>query len=102
MEPVISYIATIIFDLSTDQDRLDNVGDGLHGGKNLGEEKDICLTLLTLSLLSNGLASLEDLEATPLELVSGIHKVIICGCYLPSSMVGDPTFVKKYLSSDRA
>ena len=63
------------FYLSPDQDRLEKMGDGLLGGKNLREKKDICLTLLTSSLLSSRLALLEGLEENPLELVSGIHKV---------------------------
>ena len=73
----------------------------MYDGKTLGEKKDIFISLLTLSLLTNGFALLEDLEATPLELVSGIHKVPFNGCYLPSSMVGALTPVKKYLSLDR-
>ena len=62
----------------------------------------VFISLLTLSLLTNGLASLSDLEATPLELVSGIHKIPFCGCYLSSLMVGVLIFVKKYLNLARA
>ena len=70
------------------------------GGKggNIGDKKYVCIYLLTPSLLVNGLESLADLEATPLYLVSGIHAVPFCGCYLPSSMVGVIISVKKYLS----
>ena len=53
------------------------------------------------SLLTNGLTLLVDLEATPLVLVSGIHKVPFNGYYLPPSMVGDLTSVKKYLNLAR-
>ena len=84
VDPAILDLATIVFDLSPDQDRLEKLGGFLHGGKNLGEKNYICLTLLTLSLISNGLASFEDLEATPLDLVSVIHKVPFCGFCLPS------------------
>ena len=69
---------------------------------NLDTKKAKCIYLLASYLLSNGLESLEDLEATPLELVYGIHKVPFCGCYLPSSMVGVLISVKKYLSLDLA
>ena len=46
------------------------------------------LTLLTLSLLHNGIKLMKELEAILSELVSGIHKVTFCGCYLPFSKVG--------------
>ena len=62
----------------------------------------IFISLLTSSLLNNGLASLSDLEATPLELVYGIHKVPFCGFYLPSLMVGVLISVNKYLNLARA
>ena len=62
----------------------------------------IFIPLLTSSLLNNGLALLSDLEATPLELVYGIHKVPFCGCYLPSLMVGVLISVNKYLNLARA
>ena len=68
---------------------------------NLDTKKEKCLYLLTSSLLSNGPELLEDIEATPLELVSGIHKVPFCGCYLPLSMVGFLISVKNYLSLAR-
>ena len=95
-------LSQYIFGPTSDWDRLEKLGDGLAGGKNLGHKKDACLYLLCLSLLANGLASLTDLEATPLELVSSIHKVNFCGCYLPSSMVEVLTSVKKYLRLARA
>ena len=58
---------------------MEKLGDGQDGKeKNLGEKMDVCLSLLTSSLLANSLASLSDLEATPLELVSSIHKVYFC------------------------
>ena len=60
------------------------------------------ISLLTSSLLTNCLASLSYLDATPLELVSGIHKVPFCRCYLPSLIVGFHISVKKYLNLARA
>ena len=93
----------IVFGLSSDQYRLEKLGDGQDGkGKNLGEMKDVCLSLLMSSLLANGLTLLLDIEATPLELVSGIHKVHFCGCYVPSSIARVIISVKKYLSLARA
>ena len=46
-------------------------------------KKTACLYLLTLYLATNGITTLEDLEATPLSLVSGIPKVPLNGRYLP-------------------
>ena len=46
------------------------------------------LTLLTSSLLHNGLELLKDLETTPFKLVSSIYKVPFCGCYLSLSIMG--------------
>ena len=76
------------------------MGGGQYGkGNNLG---GVFISLLTSSLLANGLASLSDIEATPLELVSGIHKVPFCGYYLPTLMVGFLIYVNKYLNLARA
>ena len=41
---------------------------------------DVFISLLMLSLRTDGLASLSDIEATPLDLVSGINNVLFCGC----------------------
>ena len=60
-----------------------------------------CITLLTNVLLQNSLASLEKLEATPLELVYVVHKVPFLGCYLPLSIVGVLISVKNYISLSR-
>ena len=62
---------------------------------------DVFISLLTSSLLTNGLSLLSDSEATTLELVSVINKFPLCGCYLPSMMVGVLISVKKYLNLDR-
>ena len=53
------------------------------------------LTLLTSSLLHNGLELLKDLETTPFKLVSSIYKVPFCGCYLSLSIMGILLFLKK-------
>ena len=42
--------------------------------KKLNEKKHTCPTLLTLSILANGITTLDDLEANPLVLVSDIFK----------------------------
>ena len=79
MEPSVLDISRICFGLSSDQYRLKKLGYGQDGkGKNIGEKKDVCIYLLTSSLLANGLTSLLGLEANPLELVSCIHKVPFC------------------------
>ena len=98
-EPLISDLADLVFDLSSLAYRLENLGDDKdEDGLNIDTKKETCLTLLTLSLLQNGLNYLEDIEATPLELVSGIHKVPFCGCHLTITMVGVLFSMKKYLS----
>ena len=63
---------------------------------DINTKRATCLTLLPLSLISNGLKLLEDLEATPLELVSDIIKVPFCGCYLTLSMVEVLISMKNY------
>ena len=92
-----------IFGVSSDIYRLEKLGDVQDGkGESIREKKYICLSLLLLSLLANGLELLLDLEDNLLELVSVIHKVPFCKCYLPSSMVVVLISVKMYLSLDRA
>ena len=71
------------------------VNDKDKDGLNLDTKRTTCLTLLTLSLLQNSIESLEELEATPLKLVSAIHNVPFHGCYLPLSIVGVLISVKK-------
>ena len=91
------------FGVSSDIYRLEKLGDGEDGkGESIREKKYIFLSLLLLYLLANGLEVLLDFEDNLLELVSVIHKVPFCGCYLPSSMVGFIISVKKYLSLDFA
>ena len=46
-----------------------------YNGKNISQMKQTCISLLTSSLLTNGIAALDGLESTPLVLVSGIFKV---------------------------
>ena len=79
MESAILDLARIFSGLSSDRDMLEKLVDSLAGGKNIGENNDACFTLLTSCLLANGLASLSYIETTPLDLVSGIHKVPFCG-----------------------
>ena len=67
---------------------LDKLGDDKDKyGLDIDTKREKFLTLLTLSLLQNVLESLEYIEATILDLVSSIHKVPFCGCYLPLSVV---------------
>ena len=82
-------LSELVFGLSDLAVRLDKLGDDKDKyGLDLDMKRAKCLTLLTQSLLQNGLKYLEELEATTLDLVSGIHKVTFCGCYLPFSKVG--------------
>ena len=98
-----SELATFIFGLSSQEVRLQKWGKG----PSIDEEifmKNMskCLTLLTKSLLYNGLESLEDLYATPLDLVSGIHKGSAHGGYIPLLMVGALISVNFFLSLSRS
>ena len=61
---------------------------------------DECLTILTESLFYSGLKYLRDLDATALDLVSGIHKKSTHGDYLLILMVGALISVKNFLSLD--
>ena len=59
VEPSISDLDRIVFGLSSDRYRLEKLGDGQdRKGENLGEMKDVCIYLLTSSLLTNGLTLL--------------------------------------------
>ena len=58
-EPLISDIDELVFDLSSSTDMLDNLGDKKDA--DLNTKKAMYLTLLTLSLIQNGLKSLEDI-----------------------------------------
>ena len=49
---------------------------------DIDTKKATCITLIAKSLFQNGLGYMKDLEATPVELVSGIHKATAYGCYL--------------------
>ena len=78
---MVSDLARLVFGLSYSGDRLDKLGSGSDDkGANLETKKDKCLPLLTSSLLSNGMKSLEYLESTPFYFVSVINRVPFCGC----------------------
>ena len=101
-EPLILDLSELVFGLSASEVRLDKLGnDKDKDGLDIDTKKAKCLTLLTQSLLQNGLESLEELEATPSKLVSGVYKIPFLGCYLPLSTVGFLISVKKYLSLAR-
>ena len=68
-------LAYVIFDLSFSKVRLEVMIVGTDHEDKLTEKKATCLSLLKSSLTSNGMTALEDLEATPLSLVSVIPKV---------------------------
>ena len=98
-EPLVLDLAELVFGLSDLAVRLDKLGDDKDKyGLDLDMKRAKCLTLLTQSLLQNGLKYLEELEATTLDLVSGIHKVTFCGFYLPLLMVGVLISAKNYFS----
>ena len=62
------------------------------------KKKHECIVLLTKYLCYNGLESLKDLDLTPLDLVSGVHKGSTHGGYLSLSMIGSLISVKKFLT----
>ena len=74
-KPSVCDLDVVIFGLSSSKGRLETmiVGDGRE--MKLKEKKDACLSLLTSSLITNGMTTIYDLEATPLVLVSGIQKI---------------------------
>ena len=100
-EPSMCELDIVIFGLSFSKDRLEAILAGSDHETKLTDKKDACLSLLTSSLTSNGMTTLEDLEATPLSLVSGIPEVSFNGRYLPPSMVGPLISAKDYLSLRR-
>ena len=81
-------MADVIFGLSFSKDRLEAMLVGIDHEATLTAKKAMCLSLLTSSIATNGMTTLEDLEATPLALVSGIPKLPFNRWYLPLSMVG--------------
>ena len=88
-----------IFGLPSLGDRLKEWSNSPSAYGNLfGTKKYARLTLLTNLLHVNGFKSFEDVDATPLELVSTIHKGFAHGAYLPLSTVGALLYVKKFLS----
>ena len=88
-EHLITDLSNTVFGLSDLSFRWDKLGDDKDKyGLNLDTNRAKCLTFLTQSLLKNGLKLLEELYATPLELVSGIHKVPFYGFCLSPSIVG--------------
>ena len=76
-------MADVIFGLSFSKDRLEAMLVGIDHAATLTEKKAESLSLLTSYLAKNGMTTLEDLEATPLSLVSGIPKVPFNDRYLP-------------------
>ena len=61
-EPLISDLAELVFVLSDSTVRLDKLGDNKYKyGLDLNTKRAKCLTLLTQSLLQNGLEFLEEL-----------------------------------------
>ena len=56
--------------------RLGELGDSLDADVRFDTKKDTCLILLTKFLCVNGIKSLEEVYATPLDLVSGIHNFL--------------------------
>ena len=101
-EPLVLDLAELVFGLSDLAVRLDKLIDNNDEDiLDIDTKRENCLTILSSYLLQNGLELLEELEATPLELVSDIHKFPFIGCYLPLLMVGVLIYVKKYLSLAR-
>ena len=82
-DPSTLDITKLIFGLPASAVRLNKLGDNKDDKKlDIDTRKSTHITLLTKSLLQNCLNSLEELEVTPLKLVSGIHKATAYGCYL--------------------
>ena len=94
-------LAYIIFDISFSGIRLEFLFAGDAHREELKVKKATCLSLLTSSLTSIGMWTLEELEGTPLSLVSLIPKVPFnCRC-LPPSMVAPLVSAREYLGLRR-
>ena len=79
-EPLISDLDELVFGISSLAVRMDKLGDNKDKyGLDIDTKREKCLTLLAQSILQNGLKYLEELQATPSELVFGIHKVPFLG-----------------------
>ena len=101
-KPPIQDLAKLVFGLSASPVRLKNLGDYKDENQlDLDTKTTMCITLLTKFLLQNGLESLEELEETPLELVSVIYKSTDHVYYLPLFIVGALISVKNYLGLAR-
>ena len=88
-------LAIFIFGIYSPGVRLDEWGNSLSVvGTLFNTKKGACISLLTNLLCVNGFEYLEDVDMTPLDLVSGIHKGSTYGAYLPLSMVGALIYVK--------
>ena len=98
-EIAISEMDTFIFSLSHQGVRLEEWGKGLVAVEaEFVKNMDDCLTLLTNLLCYNGLESIDGLDATPLDLVSGIHRGFAHGAYPQILMLGALVSVKRFLS----
>ena len=83
-----SGLYTFIFGLPSLGASLKEWGNSPSADGNLfGTKKYTCLTLLTNLLRVNSFESLGDVDATTLELVSGIHEGSAHGAYLPLLIV---------------
>ena len=74
-ETSVCELDTIVFGLSYCKVILEEMAESDNHEKKLDEKNQTCPTLLTLSILANGITTLDDLEANPLVLVSDIFKV---------------------------
>ena len=96
VEVNISELDAFIISLSSQGVRLEEWGKGTSVvDANFMKNRDECLTLLTNLLCYNRLKSLDDLDVTPLDFVSGLHEGSLHGSYLPLLMVEDLISVKK-------
>ena len=96
-------LATFIFGLSSQGESLGEWGKGPSiVDADFLKNRDECLTILNNSLCYNGLDSLDGLDATPLDLVSGVHKGSAHGSYLTLLMLGALISVKNFLSLARS
>ena len=96
-----SELDKFIFGLSSQGERLEVMRKGsILSEDDAMKKKNNCLVLLTNYLCYNGLNSLEDLDLTPLYLVSGLNKGSTYGGYLPLSMFEALIYVNKYLTME--
>ena len=94
-----SDLGKFVFGVSNRGGKLKEICKGRVISDEIFQRKKVkCLQLLINSLYYNGLRSLDALDASPLNLVLGVHKCAAHGGYLTLSVFGSLIYVKALLT----